>query len=483
MRRGFKRKFDPVRILSDSEIETIHYATLEVLENTGVKFESERALKLLKKAGCKVDFDEKIAKFPPSLVEEAINKTPSSFSVRARNPENDVRVGGNTLYFMSSAGARYTDVHTGEVRMATLEENDRAVIISDYLSTIDLFPSYTPYFEIDGVEPVMLCPVSLARRIRFSSKVSRGAQATDSFIFETQLAQATGQQLIGVCEAAAPLSYPADATDAAFEYVGAGFPMFIAAGSAMGGSAPVTVAGATVTNNAELLAVVVLIQAIKPGTGICANDFVTPMDMQYGNFLFGSLGVNLHQMAFNQIWSQFYRIPTVNTGAAFSNSKLIDYQSGYEKTHTAMASALSGANIIVLHGGVTAELAYNPILSIINDDVANLIGRTIEGFTVDDERLALELIKKVGPVPGSFLNTHHTRIYWKDEYFVPIVADRLSYPEWLKQGKKSIIERAEEKMEEILSVHKPMPLTPQEESDIEKILNDAREHYRKKGLL
>jgi len=483
MRRGFRRNFDPIKILSDSQIEEIHRATLDVLEKTGVRFESERALKLLQQNGCTVDFKERIARIPGFLVEECIRKTPSSFSVRARNPKNDVRVGGNTLYFMSSAGARYTDVTTGEVRPATQEENDQAVLVSDALDTIDIFPSYTPYFEIEDVPPVMLCPTSLASRIRFTSKASRGAQATDSFIFETQLAQAVDMQLFGVCEAAAPLSYPEDAINAAFEYINAGFPMYIAAGSVMGGTAPVTVAGATISNNAELLAVVVLIQCIRPGTGICGNDFVTPMDMESGGFLFGALGVNLHQMAFNQLWTQVYRIPTVNTGAAFSNSKLVDYQSGYEKTHTAMVSALSGANVIVLHGGVTAELAYNPILSIINDDVANIIGRTVEGFEVNDETMAVDLIEKVGPVPGTFLNKTHTRVNWKKEYFMPRVADRLSYPEWLDRGKKGTIELARERMEKILEIHTPDPITSSQEKDIERILEDARRHYRKRGLM
>jgi trimethylamine--corrinoid protein Co-methyltransferase len=483
MRRGFRRNFCPVKILTDSQVEALHTATLDVLEKTGIKFESERALKLLQQNGCMVDYEERIARIPSYVVEHSIRQTPSSFMVRARDPRNDLRIGGNTLYFMSSAGARYTDVETGQVRMATQEENDHAVLISDALDTIDFFPSYTPYFEIEKVPPVMLCPMSCASRIRFTSKVSRGAQATDTFIFETQLAQAVDQQLVGVCEAAAPLSFPEDAINAAFEYTAAGFPMYIAAGSVMGGTAPVTAAGATISNNAELLGVVVLIQCMRPGTGICGNDFVTPMDMESGGFLFGALGVNLHQMAFNQLWTQVYKIPAVNTGAAFSNSKLIDYQSGYEKTHTAMASALSGANIIVLHGGVTAELAYNPILSIINDDVANIIGKTVEGFEVNDETMAVDLIQSVGHVPGTFLNKKHTRLSWKKEYFVPKVADRLSYQEWLEQGQKSTLDRARERMEEILAIHKPLPITVEQENEIERILQDARNHYRKKGLL
>jgi trimethylamine--corrinoid protein Co-methyltransferase len=483
MRKGFARTFPPVKILTDLQVQAIHRATLDVLDRTGIKFESERALKLLQLHGCRVDYQMRTARIPPFLVEESIRKTPSSFTVRAREPKNDLHIGGNTLYFMSSAGARYTDAATGEVRMATQAENDQAVLVSDALETIDVFPSYTPYFEIEGLEPVMLCPTSLASRIRFSSKASRGAQATDTFIFETQLAQAVGMQLLGVCEAAAPLAFPEDAIDAAFEYTAAGFPMFIAAGSIMGGSAPVTVAGSTVTNNAELLGVVVLIQCMRPGTGIIGNDFVTPMDMRSGGFAFGALGVNLHQMAFNQLWTQEYKIPTVNTGAAFSNSKLIDYQSGYEKTHTAMASALSGANCIVLHGGVTAELAYNPLLAVINDDVASIVGRTIEGFPVDTEALALELIHEVGPSPGSYLGKKHTRLNWQKEYFVPQAADFLSYQEWLSKGRKNTIDLARERMEQILSTHRAKPITAEQDKSIDRILEDARKHYRKKDLM
>jgi trimethylamine--corrinoid protein Co-methyltransferase len=205
--------------------------------------------------------------------------------------------------------------------------------------------------------------------------------------------------------------------------------------------------------------------------------------MRSGGFAFGALGVNLHQMAFNQLWTQEYGIPTVNTGAAFSNSKLIDYQSGYEKTHTAMASALSGANCIVLHGGVTAELAYNPILAVINDDVASIVGRTVEGFPVDSEALALELIHEVGPSPGSYLGKKHTRLNWQKECFVPQAADLLSYQEWLTKGRKTTIDLARERMEQILSTHQVQPISAEQDKSIDRILDEARRHYRKKGLM
>ena len=216
MQNGYKRNFEPVRILSESQVEQIHSSTLQVLDEVGFKYESDKALKLLEEHGCSVDYETKIAKIPPDLVEWAIRKTPSSFMVRARDPEKSIRLGGNTLYFMNSAGARYADVETGEVTMPTLEQNNEGVIVSDALDSVHCFPSYTPYFEIGGVPPVMSCPVSCAQRMRYSTKPSRGAQPTDSFIWETKLAQAVGAQLMGCVEGAAPLSLAEDPCNAAF---------------------------------------------------------------------------------------------------------------------------------------------------------------------------------------------------------------------------------------------------------------------------
>lgn len=483
MQKGFTRNFEPIKILRENQVEQIHKASLNILKEVGFKFDLDKALKLLKENGCEVDYNSKIAKIPSNLVEECIRKTPSNFNLRARDPKLGISVGGNTIYFMNSAGARYTDIDTGEVTMPTLEQNNIGVLVSDALSSVHVFPSYTPYFEIEGVPPVMSCPTSCASRHRFSSKPSRGAQPTFSYIWETKIAQAVGAQLFGCVEGAAPLSLCEDAIEAAYVYLNAGFPIYIASGSIMGGSHPITIAGASVSHNAELLAIIVLLQCIKPGCGIIANNFVSSMNMATGDISFGTAAIALHQMAYNQIWHDLYKIPVNNTGSAFSNSKVVDYQLGAEKLPLAMCSALSGANMIVMHGGVTAELAYNPILAVIDDDVANTIGRIVEGFDVNDATIGLDTIMDVGVSPGTFLNTKQTRTFWKTEDYTTRVFDKLSYKEWVEGGKKTVLKKAKERYDEILATHKPLPLTPEQDKAITDILNEATAFYKKKGLI
>ena len=387
MRKGFTRKFEPLRILTSTQVEHIHNATLEVLEKTGVKLESERALKFLKDSGCDVNFETRVVKFPSYLVEESIRKSPSSFSVKARIPEDDLRISPATLYFMPAAGAKLHNEKTGELSVATLEQNNQGVLICDALETVDLQASYCPFFELKDIEPVMLLAESQASVARYTTKVSRGAQATDSFIREAQIANAVGKQLIGCIEGAAPLCFPEDAINAAFEYMDNGFPIWATGGSVMGGSSPATVAGATVSNNVETLAAITFIQCYKPGHSIIANDFVIPMDMESGNLFFGAIGSGYHQMAFNQVYRDLYRIPTCNAMAAFPNSKLIDYQNAFEKTHLAMSAALSGAIIIG-----SARLTYNfdveHQLSMLDQNIAGqVLSRRSE---VEDVKVTLE---------------------------------------------------------------------------------------------
>lgn len=480
--KGFARHFKPLEILTEQQVEAIHRGTLDILEQTGIRFEHERALKLFEKNGCEVDFEKQRVKFPPGLVEESLRKTPSSWRWHARDPKNDVIVGGNTVYFGAFPGMQTVDLDTWEPRTATKQEYADGVRVLDALDNVHMIHCYTPYFGFDGISEVMKMPESLAVRIENSSKVTFSAHSNDCEIFAIRMAKVTGADYPCQCLLSSPpLTYYADAPECVFRVIEAGLPIRMSVGDIYGATSPATIAGSTITVNAELIGGIVLAQLINPRQRIIVNDYSHPLNMRQGSPSFGSIGAALHRVVFNQMWRK-YELPIYNLVSPTS-SKEIDFQHGYEKGIGVALSAISGANIVNFIGSMYGEIAHHPVQAILDDDIAGMLGRFIEGVKVNDETLAIDLIENVGPIPGHYLNKEHTRKWWKKEQFMPKVADRLTYPEWMDKGKKIALDHAKERMKKILAAHEPTPLTPEQKKEIENILEEARKYYKEKGVM
>jgi len=476
--RGFTRNIKPIDILTEEQVEAIHRATLDVLEVTGIRFESDKALKIFQKNDCIVDFEDRRVRFPSYIVEEILRKCPSSFTMKSRNPEHSVRIGGNTFYFSDMPGEGILDLETWEVRKATREENKEALTVLDALENFHILCSYTPYFEIEGVIPAMSIPESVAAKMRYSTKVQWTGYQNDCEVFNIEMAKITDQDIMGLGLPSAPLTYYSDACESTIRYAEAGFPINFASGCMMGGTSPATISGTLVSFNAEVIGGIVLAQLVKPGTKVVVEDTILPMDMRSGSPVFGSITACLHIGAFGQVWRK-YQIPTF-ADSGWTNSKKIDFQDGYEKSITSLIIALSGCHVANLFGGVYGELAFHPLQAILDDDVAGMVGKYIEGVVVDNDTLATDLIEEIGPIPGHFLTTAHTRNFFDKEGFLPKAADMKPYEEWKEEGKKDALMLAEERMDDILCNHKCLQLPEDQDREIENILNKAREFYKNK---
>lgn len=480
-KKGFQRNFSPLKILTEEQVDDIHRSTLRVLEETGLKVEHKRALELFKESGCKVDFDSNRVRFPPWLVEECLRKCPRSFRVKARNPENDIILGENTVYFSTAPGMHTVDLDTWEPRPPTRKEFYDALVIVDALDNPQMTSNYYPWFGYEGVHPLMCIPEGFAARVRNTSKPLSTAYSNDCEIFTIEMAKAVGAEAFVAPLSSPPLTYYGEAIEALYRGLEAGFPFRFIGGMVMGATSPATIAGAVVFFNATVIAGILLTQLLKPGARVAVSPQSFPQNMRSGLCAFGNIAESLHRAASNQYWRRF-GIPILNT-CGYTNSKVLDSQCGYERAIQAIISAVTGADVIGQVGAIHGELTLHPIQMILDDDMANMIGRFVEGIEVNDETLATDLIDEVGPIPGMYLDKEHTRKWWKREQFVPKIGDTLSIPEWMEKGKKSAIDCAKERMEEILATHKPDPLTPKQEEDITKILKGAWEYYRKRDML
>ena len=137
-------RYKPVlRVLSDDQVYDIQQAALEILWKTGVLVKSEKARKLLKIAGAVIDEEKMICRIPAFIVEEAMSKAPSSFTVFARNPNNNVRVSTKDLHIEPMIGRlNCLDFENGTTHRTTLEDVGHLVKIADAL------PNYHNIFLI-----------------------------------------------------------------------------------------------------------------------------------------------------------------------------------------------------------------------------------------------------------------------------------------------------------------------------------------------
>ncbi|MCF8106081.1 MAG: trimethylamine methyltransferase family protein [Desulfohalobiaceae bacterium] len=477
---GFDRDIPLLQILSEERMEAVHRATLETLRNTGVRFLDSKALQVLQGAGCRIVDDERVL-FPEWLVEDSLTKCPSNFLLRSREPGRSIRLGGNAVYFSSFPGMDTVDLDTWKSRRATKAEQDDGVKVLDALPNLHFLSPYTPYFQIEGVQPVMWILETVASQVRNTGKIIRIGYQKESEIFALQMAQALDMDFLCSVFATSPLTYYGETLNALYRFVEAGFPIHITSGGAIGGSLPATTAGATVVHNAELMAGIVLIQLLRPGTSVVANTFVNPMNMKTGTPSFATIESSLHAVVFNQMWRR-YGLPINNSLSGCVNSKKADYQCGYEKAIPTLVSALSGANGVHLHGGIHAELTYHPVQSILDDDVAGMIGHFLRGVDINEETLAANLISQVIPGAGHFLGEEHTLKWFKQEQFFPNVADRTPLNQSGPDGPDAL-SNAKKRMAEILEKHRPPLLNAGKDQEIERILEEARRYYKNKGEL
>jgi trimethylamine--corrinoid protein Co-methyltransferase len=464
-------------------VEAVHRAILQVLWETGVTFHHAQALQVFEQAGCKVDHNNDRVRFPSWLVEECLSKCPSSFRVKARNPENDLILqgDGDVTYIKVGVGMTAVDLETWTPKVPTRKE------FYDYMKVLDGLPNYHlmscfPMYGFAGVPECMQLVESNAAKIRCSSKAQQEGAVLDNHLWNIKVAKAVGMDLLQLLNPAAPLTYYENTAQMIFDYVAEDQPFHMVTGPVAGSTGPATVVGSIVSQTAETMAGMCLAQLLHPGHRVWAGNMMMVQNMRTGSPSFSAIENALGEVVHTQMW-RHYKIPCWCSDSAWGDSKTLDYQAGYELNMPAIIQALAGPSAMFYGGSLTAELTVHWYKAVMDHDIAGMNGRFLSGATVNSDTLAVDLINQVGPIPGYFLNTAHSREWWKKEQFVPKTTDQDSYEIWARKDKRTALDHAKVVYEQILATHKPDPLTPEQENAVESILQEAREHYRKQGQI
>ncbi len=310
-----------VNVFTESELDDLHLATLEVLERTGVFVEDDEALDIFKDGGCLVDRERRIVRIPPHVVEEAIRSAPSKFVLCGRDPRNDFLMEPGRVAFTNfSEGIRVIDVETGEYRESTKQDVADIARLNDYLSEMDTHeiavgakdvPPETAAVHnteqqlLNTTKPIGIGPLSgiECRAIyRMCAEVAGGQDD----LRERPIVYG------GVCPVS-PLKLPRDATEVIIESARWGIPDNILSMAMAGGSSPVTLAGTLVTHNAEVLAGITLAQLTERGCPVMYGSSTTAMDLRLAAASVGSPEISLISAAVAQL-ARRYLLPSFVAG-------------------------------------------------------------------------------------------------------------------------------------------------------------------------
>ena len=449
-------------LLTKKQIKELHFATLHVLEKTGVRVDNQEALKILQLAGARISA-QNIVRIPSHLVEEAIASAPSTVTIYHRDQSKKMVLEGNRFYFGTGSGCPFTyDIDTGDLRRTKKQDTQDFAVLADFLPNIDFvmsmgncndMPSEAVYLhEFEGMathttKPLCFTAETLSDTKKIyeaSAEIAGGMDNFKAYPF-----------VILYNEPQAPLCHPNRAIEKLLYCAEARLPVIYAAGVAAGGTGPVTLAGAVVQANAEELSGLVIHQLKARGAPYVYGCTVTILDMATTNYTHGCPEQFIMNTARAEL-AHFYDLPLFGVGGR-TDSKMPDFQAGVEYALSAFIETLCGAGMIHDVGYLATGLVSSYEMVVMVDELIGMIKRIMQGMNIDSETLAEEVIHQVGP-GGEYLTHEHTRKNFRQELWFPEFINRDNLSLWQEKGRQQLIQRLNDKAKQIIRDHKPTPL-------------------------
>lgn len=460
-----------LRMISDEQVRELHYATLEILNQTGVKMGDPQGRELLLEAGA-WESNGRI-KIPENLINDALDKAPSRIPMHDRLGEMSMPLELGKVFFGPGSDTTFTlDVETGERRRTVAQDVEDIARLGDALENIDFIMSMGNPSDVPADD---LYIQSFIRMLRGSVKPNvYTAQNRKDMEDIHRIASAVmgGEQalrekpiLLHYAEPISPLYIIEESLQKHIFCAEKGIPAGYIPSPNTGGGGPITVAGAVALGNAECLLGLIITQLVNPGAHFLYGMNTAALDMKTTIVSYGSPDWSLGMSAWAEL-ARYYQLPVWGYGGA-SDSKVVDTQAGIEATFSILNAFLS--RITLVHDVAYIEYGSTSSMEmlVIADEIIRMTRFLMEGLPVDRESLALDAIARVEPGAG-FLADDHTLDNFRTAQWAPSIIDRNQYDVWRESGSKDMFQRANERAKQILADHQVPPLP----DDAERVIAD-----------
>jgi trimethylamine--corrinoid protein Co-methyltransferase len=468
-----------LKLLGDELVDQIVAEGFELLLDPGVRVHNAEALQLLADAGADVSTDTQIARIPESIVRQALETAPSEFYLYNLDSEPVVHYGGDDVHFdPGSAAITILDSET---------QQQRPPLTADFVKFVKLVETIP---QLDAQSTAMICAdvteeigdlYRLYLALNYMRKpIVTGAFRTDTWwTMKDMLAAVAG----GVAELAArpiavfdicpspPLLWSDLTCQNMIDCARNSIPSELVSMPLAGATAPVTLAGAVVQHTAECLSGVTICQLAKEGAPIVWGGSPSVFDMREGTTPMGAVGTWMIDCAYAQVGKSL-GLPT-HAYLGMSDAKIVDAQCGLESAGGAIMAALAGVNMVSSAGMLDFESCQSYEKLIIDAEIIGMAKRLIAGIEVRDEPIALTLMRQLGH-RADYLAQIHTRKWFSEEQYIPsAVIDRSSLDGWQRKGAKTAVERATDRVSQLLAGYQRSPIPDELRAELRNMATTA----------
>ena len=465
------------RILSNSQMDAIHDASMRILARTGVRVYSDEAVELLRSAGAFVA-DDTLVRIPAHLIEWAVDASPGNITIYDRNGAEAMQLGRRRTYFGTGSDTpNVIDPRTGERRPALLADVGDFARVCDALARIDFVmcmgiasDRHSASAEFDHfhamlrntTKPIVYTALDLeaaGKLLEMASLVTGGEDAFRERPFA-----------IMYNEPVSPLGFASSVVQKLLFCAEHGIPSIFMSGMLSGGTGPITSAGSLALANAESLAGILIAQLKRKGTPVVSGGGILSLDMRSAISSYGSPEFMLTTAAISEL-AEYYDLPAWGY-AGCTDAKVFDEQAAADAAHWVLMAALSGSNLVHDVGFVESGLASSFEQLVFTDEMVGKCAHILNGIRVDEESLAVDVTHDVGP-GGQFLNHPHTAKHFRSTW-APELEDRQNRGSWEKQGSLAMRDRVTARVRHLLDNHQPQPLPTDVDALLSRVVADAR---------
>lgn len=476
---GQRPALEPIRsayrlqYLTDEQLDRLQEATLDILENVGVRFPSEKALHVFQEHGAQVDIQPQTVKLKRDMVFNAMKTVPRYFVMGARVPEYDLELQDGTTYFTTDGcGVQVCDLDTGTVRPSAKADVGMMARVADYLPSIGFYWPMVSAQDFGGTAPLHEIDASWNNTVKHvQSETIMGGRDCEYAVEMATVIAGSKEELrkrpplsLVVCTIA-PLVQDHAGIEGAMVMAEAGIPVGFLAMPCLGTTAPATHAGALAMGDAEIISAVVLMQLVAPGAPVFHSLMQAWADPRTGGYVsyprdgHGRYGVV--EMAHH--WG----MPSLGACYGTDSVEAGTWQSAAEPALDPLLAGLTSPEIVTGMGLARTYTRLYLEQIILDNDLYQRARAYLMRMDVNEEELALETIRAVGP-GGHFLAQKHTRQHIRTS-LVRGVTHELDANSKYREPR----EVAREQVKWILENHKPDPLEDAQKIELKRILSAA----------